>query len=152
MDETVAIGIASRPHRDSVALYRDSVALYRDSVAPHPRKPAPALAFSEVSRSLPFFYLFLPADVPSDTVDNLLRQARGTPSGFPHLRRLPLPNNGKPPVRLGSLGGFSEHRYTNRSAASRLRPLCAACAFGLPGAKGRRDRAVRESDPGTQNF
>jgi hypothetical protein len=32
------------------------------------------------------------------------QQERGTPLGFPHLRRLPLPHKDKPPVRLGLLG------------------------------------------------
>lgn len=104
MEETVTIGIAFRGHRDSVPLYRDSVPLHRDSVPPAPLKPAPTHAFSEANRPLPFFTLLLPA-VGCPKFPNG-QQELGTPLGFPHLRRFPLPHKDKPPVRLGLLGGM----------------------------------------------
>lgn len=58
------------------------------------------------------------------------QQVRGTPLGSPSpIKTSRLCGLGYWEVRHG-------HRYTNRSAASRLRPLCTVCAFGLPGAKG----------------
>ena len=50
------IGIASRSHRHSVALYRHSVALYRHSVAPPLWKPAWIKALRGTECSLPSLY------------------------------------------------------------------------------------------------
>ena len=129
MEETVTIiGIAFRGHRDSAPLYRDSVPLHRDSIPPTPLKPAPTHAFSEANRPLPFFTLFLPAvSVRKFQMGN---KCGASPWGSPsHIKTSRLCGLGYWAVRHG-------HRYTNRSAASRLRPLCTVCAFGLPGAKG----------------
>ena len=128
MEETVTIGIAFRGHRDNVPLYRDSVPLHRDSVPPIPLKPAPTHAFSEANRPLPFFTLLLPA---VSVRKFQMSHKRGAPLwGSPsHIRTSRLCGLGYWAVRHGQ-------RYTNHSAASRLRPPCTVRAFGLPGAKG----------------
>ena len=137
MEKSMTIGIAGRAtigiagliHRDGGPFHRDSGPSYRDSEPTHVREPAPCLTLTGTNCSLPYFYLFLPK--------------RGAP-----LRGSPTFGGSPSHITTSRLCGLSHwrghpgQRYTNRSAASRLRPLCTVCAYGLPGAKGRRSRVV----------
>ena len=136
MEETVTIGIAFRGHRDSVP--------------PAPLKPAPTHAFSEANRPLPFFTLLLPA--VSVRKFQMSDKCGAPPWGSPTFGGSPFPIRTSRLCGLGYWAVCHGHRYTNRSAASRMRPLCTVRAFGLPGAKGCRYRSIRENDPDTQNF
>ena len=84
------------------------------------------------------FYLYLfPIARAQYSVDNLpkfinARQEQGTPLGFPHLRRLPLPHKDKPPVRLESLA-----RYAMYTGTQTARGKAAASRIGLLRRRGR---------------
>lgn len=136
MEETLIVGIAFRGYQDSVPHRRDSIPRHRDNVPPPLGKSAPIQVTSDANRSLPSFYLFLPANIPK-TLWIICRAMRGAP-----LRGSPTFGGSPSHITTSRLCGLSHwavhpgQRYTNRSAASRLRPLCTVCAYGLPGAKG----------------
>ena len=134
MEETVTIGIAFRGHRDSAPLYRDSIPLHRDSVPPAPMEPAPTHAFSEANRPLPFFTLLLPA--VSVRKFQMSDKYGAPPWGSPTFAGSPFPIKTSRLCGLGYWEVRHGQRYTNRSAASRLRPLCTGPRLRLAGGKG----------------